>query len=60
MEKLDDYLNGCGVDSSDSFLHFMRKRIMECPVSETTRKKHLYMLKKLEEFGRIKAFSDIN
>lgn len=59
LEKLDDYLNGCGVDSSNSFLHFMRKRIMERPVSETTRKKHLYMLKKLEEFGKIKSFSDI-
>lgn len=60
LEKLDYYLNGCGVDSTNSFLHFMRKRIMERPVSETTRKKHLYMLKKLEEFGKIKAFSDIN
>jgi len=60
LEKLGDHINGCGVDSSNSFLHFMRKRIMERPVSEATRKKHLYMLKKLEEFGKIKSFADIN
>lgn len=59
FEKLDDYLNGCGVDTTNSFLHFMRKRILERPISETTRKKHQYVFKALEKFGKIKSFSDI-
>lgn len=59
LEKLDDYLNGCGVDSENSFLHFMQKRILERPISETTRKKQLYALKALKEFGKIRSFSDI-
>ncbi len=59
FEKLDDYLNGCGTDTTNSFLHFMRKRIWERPIAETTRKKQLYTLKALEEFGKIRSFSDI-
>lgn len=59
FEKLDAYLNGCGVETSNSFLHFMRKRILERPIAESTRKKQLYTLKALEEFGKIKSFSDI-
>lgn len=59
FEKLDGYLNGCGVNTTDSFLHFMRKRIIERPISESTRKKQWYILKALENFGKIKSFSDI-
>ncbi len=59
FEKLDDYLNGCGTDTTNSFLHFMRKRIWERPIAETTRKKQLYTLKALEEFGKIRSFADI-
>lgn len=59
FEKLDDYLKSCGVDTSDSFLHFMYKRIMERPISETTRVKQLYKFNALKEFGKIRNFSDI-
>lgn len=58
--KLDEYLGRCGKDTSCSFLHFMRKRILERPIMETTRKKQLGVLKAFEEFGKIKSFSDIN
>lgn len=59
FEKLDEHLGKSGKDTSYSFLHFMRKRILERPIAETTRKKHWYILKALEEFGKIKSFSDI-
>lgn len=59
FEKLDAHLGKAGKDTSCSFLHFMRKRIAERPIAETTRKKHWYTLKALEEFGKIKSFSDI-
>ncbi len=59
FEKLEDYLNSCGVDTSDSFLHFMYKRIMERPISETTRAKLMYKFNALKEFGKIRNFSDI-
>lgn len=59
FEKLDEYLGKSGKDTSCSFLFFMRKRILERPVSESTRKKHWCILKALEEFGKIKSFSDI-
>lgn len=59
FEKLDEHLGKSGKDTACSFLHFMRKRILERPIAETTRKKHWYILKALEEFGKIKSFSDI-
>lgn len=59
FDKLDAHLGKTGTDTSCSFLFFMRKRIMERPISETTRKKHWYTYKALEEFGKIKSFSDI-
>lgn len=59
FEKLDEHLGKSGKDTAYSFLHFMRKRILERPIAETTRKKHWYILKALEEFGKIKSFSDI-
>lgn len=59
FEKLDEHLGKSGKDTSCSFLNFMRKRILERPIAETTRKKHWYILKALEEFGKIKSFSDI-
>lgn len=57
--KLEEYLGRGGRDTSCSFLHFMRKRILERPIMETTRTKQLGVLKALEEFGKIKSFSDI-
>lgn len=59
FERLEEYLNGCGTDPTNSFLHFVRKRMNERPISESTRKKQLYVIKALEDFGKIKAFSDI-
>lgn len=59
FERLEEYLNGCGTDPANSFLHFVRKRMNERPISESTRKKQLYVIKALEDFGKIKAFSDI-
>lgn len=60
FEKLDGHLNGCGVDTTNSFLQFMRRRIEERQISESTRIKHRCILRALEDFGRIKTFSDIN
>ena len=59
FEKLDEHLGNSGKDTSCSFLHFMRKRILERSIAETTRKKQWGILKALEEFGKIKSFSDI-
>lgn len=59
FDKLGDYLNGCGSDTSNSFLHFMGKRIKERPVADSTKEKQLYIFKALKEFGKIKSFSDI-
>lgn len=61
FERLDRHLNGYGgVDTTNSFLHFMRRRIEERQISESTRIKHRCILRALEDFGRIKTFSDIN
>lgn len=60
FDKLDEHLGNSGKDTSCSFLHFMRKRILERPISETTRKRHWLVLRALEEFGKIKSFSDIS
>ena len=59
FEKLDDHLGRCGKDTSRSFLHYMRKRIIERPISSTTKAKQMGVLKALEQFGKIKTFSDI-
>ena len=59
FKKLEEYLNGREADSANSFLNFVRKRMGERPISESTRKKQSYVIKALEDFGKIKAFSDI-
>ncbi len=59
FERLDQHLGNYGTDTTKSFLHFMRKRINERQIAESTRIKHKCVLKALEEFGKIKNFSDI-
>ncbi|WP_303875355.1 site-specific integrase [Bacteroides acidifaciens] len=59
FERLDQHLGNYGADTTKSFLHFMRKRINERQIAESTRIKHKCVLKALEEFGKIKNFSDI-
>lgn len=44
---------------SDSFLDFMEKRIYERKMEESTRKQHLVVFRKLQNFGLIQSFSDI-
>lgn len=60
FDKLEQHLNGNGADTTNSFLDFMRKRIEERQISESTKIKHRCILRALEEFGRIKTFSDLN
>ena len=60
LEALDYHLNGGKtVNTQNSFLHFMRKRINERHVEESTRKRHKCVLRALADFGKIKSFEDI-
>lgn len=46
-------------NKSESFLDFIRTRIEERPLKESTKKQHYVMLHVVEEFGLIKYFSDL-
>lgn len=47
------------VNSPDSFILFVEKRISERKIEESTRRQHYVMLKTLQEFGLIQVFSDL-
>jgi len=44
---------------SDSFIDFMEKRIYERQMKKSTRKQHLVVFRKLQDFGLIQNFSDL-
>lgn len=56
FEKLDSFLE---CKESSCFIEFMRNRIKERTISNSTKKQHFVCLKKLEEFGLIVKFSDL-
>ena len=58
FEKLEAYLN---IDKkADSFIEFMKNRIEERSVSESTKKRAMSVWRQLVDFGLIQTFSDVN
>ena len=60
LDGLKRYMENQTKCSDDAFLDFMYKRIMERPVSESTRRGHVSMYNTLKKWGCIRQFSDIN
>lgn len=57
FDALDKFLDVSS--GSDSFLDFVEKRIYERKMRDSTRKQHLVMFRKLQDFGVISLFSDL-
>ena len=57
--KLENHLSYGKGSGKDTFLRFMKKRIWERPIGESTKERHWGMLKALEDFGKIKSFDDL-
>lgn len=57
FDALDKFINISS--GSDSFLDFVEKRIYERSMEESTRKQHLVLFRKLQDFGVIQSFSDL-
>ncbi len=56
FKKLEEYLK---VEESGSFLDYMKKRIEERPVKESTKRRARSVFGSLKEFGKIKSFADL-
>lgn len=59
LEKIGRCFDANSNHDTCSLIDWMRKRIMERPIAESTRKKQLCILRALVKFGKIKSFSDI-
>lgn len=57
FDALDKFLEVSS--GSDSFLDFVEKRIYERQMKESTRKQHLVIFRKLQDFGIIQSFADL-
>lgn len=60
FDGLKRYMENQTKGSADSFLDFMYQRMMDRPISESTRKAHISMYNTLKKWGYIRQFSDIN
>ncbi|KAA6312973.1 hypothetical protein EZS27_036180 [termite gut metagenome] len=59
FEKLESFLTNKD-EKRESFLDFMRDRIMVRTLRESTRKQHFVVYNKLIAFGKITTFSDLS
>lgn len=59
LDGLKKYMETRNSDTINSFLRFMLSKIMERPISESTRKGHLSVYRTLKRWGHITQFSDI-
>lgn len=59
LDGLKKYMETRNSDTINSFLRFMLSKIMERPISESTRKGHLSVYRTLKKWGHITQFSDI-